>query len=79
MKIINLEYDENTDFVDKMIQTIEKEYGCPIARIPHFEKVENSNSFDLKIIFTDFKYLEGQVHIIPYDHSTSIEIQGTFY
>lgn len=71
-------FDE-TDIADEVLRNIEKEYGRSIARIPQFERVDY-NIFDIKIIFTDFKLLEGQITVLPFHNiGATIRVSGTYY
>ena len=69
------------DIADEVLRNIEMEYGKSIARIPYFEKSEyEHNCFDMKIIFTDFKLLEGQIHVLPfYEMGATVKVSGTYY
>lgn len=71
------------DIADEVLRNIEMEYGRSIARIPYFERSEKEhNCFNIKVIFTDFKLLEGQIRVVPlpfYDMGASIRISGTYY
>ncbi len=72
---------ENEDIADEVLKNIEKEYGRSIARIPYFEQSDmEHNCFDIKIIFTDFKLLEGQIQVLPfYGMGATIRVSGTYY
>ena len=73
------------DIADEVLRNIELEYGRSIARIPYFERSEmEHNCFDIKVIFTDFKLLEGQIRVIPmwdnmFDIGATIRVSGTYY
>lgn len=73
------------DIADEILRNIEQEYGRSIARIPYLQKSDvEQNCFDIKIIFTDFKLLEGQIRVIPmwdnlFDVSATIRVSGTYY
>lgn len=71
------------DIADEVLRNIEMEYGRSIARIPYFERSDmEHNCFDIKVIFTDFKLLEGQIRVVPlpfYDMGATIRISGTYY
>lgn len=69
------------DIADEVLKNIEMEYGRSIARIPFFKKSEDGhNCFDIKIIFTDLKLLEGQIQVLPfYDIGATIRVSGTYY
>ena len=73
----NLEFDE-TEIADEIFRAIEKEYGRGIARIPFFERTD-SNIFELKVIFTDFKLLEARIIVIPYYGMASVKVEGFYY
>ena len=70
---------DDLDIADEVIGHIEKEYGRSIARIPYFERSFEPNSFDIKIIFTDFKLLEGKIQVVPFHGLASIRVSGTYY
>ena len=68
------------DIADTVIRNIEKEYGRSIARIPYFERSdEEPYSFDVKIIFTDFKLLEGKIQVVPFLDMATVRVLGTYY
>jgi hypothetical protein len=69
---------EEVEFADEMIRAIEKDYGRSVARIPYFERV-GRHSFDIKIIFTDFRLLEGEIKVVPSFPLISVQIHGTYY
>lgn len=77
MKRVDLDID-HPDFADQIIRTIEDEYGRSVVRIPHFKQVD-FNSFDIKLIFSDFRLLEAKIKVVPFYDMPSIQIQGTFY
>jgi hypothetical protein len=69
------------DMADEVLKNIEMEYGRSIARIPYFERSdEEHNCFDIKIIFTDFKLLEGQIKVLPFHNiGATVRVSGTYY
>jgi hypothetical protein len=73
---------ENSDFADIMIKAIEKDYGRSIARIPYFERA-GRHTFEMKVVFTDFRLLEATISIIPDLHfqmiAGNVQIDGTYY
>lgn len=72
-------FDEQ-DIADEVIRNIEKEYGRSIARIPFFERSEDEPfCFDIKIIFTDFKLLEGKIQVIPFFDMATVKVEGIYY
>jgi hypothetical protein len=69
----------DVDIADEVIRSIESEYGRSIARIPYFERASEPNSFDIKIIFSDFKLLEGKIQVMPYLDIATVRVSGTYY
>lgn len=80
MKYVNIDL-ENSDFADEMIRHIENDYGRSIARIADFEKAKEPHTFDIKIVFTDFRLLEAKIKVLPisFFEQPSIQIIGTYY
>jgi hypothetical protein len=70
---------EEMDIADDIIRNIEKDYGRSIARIPYFERSDEPYSFDIKIIFTDFKLLEGTIKVVPCWGMASVQVNGIYY
>lgn len=70
---------EGIDIADEVISEIEKDYGRTIARIPFFERAEEPNSFDIKIIFSDFKLLEAKISVVPYFGLMTVKVEGIYY
>lgn len=74
------EIDHNEDFADEIFRKIEQDYGRGIARVPYFERSSTPHCFDIKIIFTDFKLLEGQIRVIPFfEMGATVQIEGIYY
>lgn len=68
------------DIADEVIRSIEKEYGRSIARIPFFERSSfEPYTFDIKIVFSDFRLLEGKIEVIPLSGMASVRVSGTYY
>jgi hypothetical protein len=80
MKDIHIDL-ENQDLAEEMMKHIEKDYGRSIARIAYFKKAREPYTFDIKIIFTDFRLLEAKIQVTPYDYFElpSIQIQGIYH
>ena len=78
-KTMIFDFDDDLDIADEVIRNIEREYGRTIARIPYFEE-NRPYQYDFKIIFSDFKLLEGkmQISINHYDMPT-VRVSGTYY
>jgi hypothetical protein len=76
--MMNLDF-ENDEIADELIRAIEKDYGRGIARIPYFERVDFC-TFEIKIIFTDFKLLEGIVQVVPFHgFGATVKVDGIYY
>jgi hypothetical protein len=73
-----LDFDEE-DIADHIIGAIEKDYGRMIARIPYFERT-GETTFELKVIFSDFKLLEAEIQVVPYyiDGLSTIKVEGIY-
>jgi hypothetical protein len=80
MKDIHIDL-ENQDLAEEMMRHIEKDYGRSIARIAFFKKAIEPYTFDIKIIFTDFRLLEAKIKVVPYSYFEvpAIEIHGIYY
>jgi hypothetical protein len=78
MKHIDIDL-ENQDFADEFIRHIENDYGRSVARIADFKRT-GLNTFDLKIIFSDFRLLEAEMRVVPqmFDFPC-IQIHGIYY
>lgn len=76
---LNFDLD-GIDLADQVIASIEKDYGRTIARIPYFERT-GKYSFDLKVVFSDFRLLEATILIVPYyiDGLSTIKVEGTYF
>jgi hypothetical protein len=73
------EFDDEIEIADEMIRAIEKDYGRMIARIPFFERTGRC-SFDMKVIFTDFRLLEATIVVSPFfDELAQIQVHGIYY
>jgi hypothetical protein len=70
---------EDTDLADQILEAIEKDYGRGIARIPFFERT-GAHTFELKVIFADFKLLEATIMVVPYyiDGLSTIRVEGIY-
>lgn len=80
MKFIDIDL-ENGDFADEMIRHIENDYGRSIARIADFERAKEPHTFNIKIIFTDFRLLDAKIQVMQFScfDQPSIQIVGTYY
>ena len=70
---------EQKEIVDELIKGIEAEYGKSVVRIAYLEATDNPYIFDIKVIFTDFRLLDGQIVIQPIDDIVTVRIQGIYY
>jgi hypothetical protein len=75
---MNLDFYD-LDIADELIRAIEKDYGRGIARIPHFERADEPHTFDVKIVFTDFRLFEGTIQVIPFFDMASVKVEGIYY
>jgi hypothetical protein len=71
---------EGIDLADQVISSIEKNYGRTIARIPFFERT-GQYTFDLKVIFADFRLLEATIMIVPHyvEGFSTIRVEGEYF
>jgi hypothetical protein len=70
---------DDTEIADEIIRAIEKDYGRGIARIPMFERTDFC-TFDIKVIFTDFKLLEATIQVIPFfDDMATVRVEGIYF
>jgi hypothetical protein len=70
---------DDIDIADEIIRGIEKDYGRGIARIPFFERTGRF-TFDIKVVFTDFRLLEATIVVSPcLDDVASIQVHGIYY
>ncbi len=78
MTYIDIDFEDD-ELADKIMRSIEKDYGRSIQRIPFFERGIEPNTFDIKVIFTDFRLLEAKIIVVPYFNYPSIQVHGTYY
>ena len=69
---------EELDMADELLRQIENDYGRGIARIPYFERADETYTFDIKIIFTDFRLMEGKIIIIPFYDMAKVMVEGIY-
>ena len=69
---------EELDMADELLRQIENDYGRGIARIPYFERADEPYTFDIKIIFTDFRLMEGKIIIIPFFDMAKVMVEGIY-
>lgn len=71
---------ENDDFIDVLVNALEKDYGRSIYRFAKAKQI-GKYSWQMSIIFTDFCLLEGEMHIVtPYPGAEpQVEIHGVYY
>jgi hypothetical protein len=75
-----MEFDhEHKEIIEELIKGIEAEYGKSVVRIAYLEPTEEPLIFDIKAIFTDFRLLDGQIVIQPFEDFVTIRIQGIYY
>jgi hypothetical protein len=68
------------DIADEVLRKIENDYGRSIARIPFFERaIEEPNTFDIKVVFSDFRLLEAKIRVIPLFDLATIQVDGIYY
>jgi hypothetical protein len=74
-----LDFDDEEDIADHIIGAIEKDYGRTIARIPYFERTSH-NTFEIKVVFADFRLLEAEIIVSPYyvDGLSTIRVEGIY-
>lgn len=71
---------DDTEIADEVVRAIEKDYGRGIARIPFFERADEPFSFDIKVIFTDFKLLEAKIMVVPFANiGATVKVEGIYY
>jgi hypothetical protein len=70
---------EELDISDDIIRAIENDYGRGIARIPYFERANEPYTFNIKIIFSDFRLMEGKVIVVPYYDMAQVMVEGIYY
>lgn len=69
---------DDEDIADEVLRAIEKDYGRSIARIPYFERV-GFCTFEIKVVFTDFKILEAKIKIVPFmDDMATVRVEGIY-
>jgi len=75
---MNLDFDD-VEIADEIIRAIERDYGRGIARIPMFERIDHC-TFEIKVIFADFKLLEAEIQVIPFfDGMATVKVEGIYY
>jgi hypothetical protein len=80
MREIEIDF-EDAEFVDVMIAELEKEYGRSVARIAKLERT-SYYSFDISVIFSDFRLLEAEVNVSslsPFPFEPIVTIRGMYY
>lgn len=70
---------EELEISDELLRAIENDYGRGIARIPYFERADEPYTFDIKIVFTDFRLMEGKIMVIPYFDMAKVMVEGIYY
>ncbi len=79
MNYIDFDFEQD-DVAEEIMRSIEKDYGRSIQRIPFFERGAEPNTFDIKVIFTDFRLLEAKIIVVPYlDYYPQIQVHGTYF
>ena len=80
MTFLDFDHDDGTELADQVIRAIEKEYGRGIARIPVFERT-SWNTFDIKVIFADFRLLEASIIVSSHfmDGYSTIRVEGIYH
>ena len=76
---MNLDFTDfdDTEIADEVFRAIEKDYGRGIARVPYFERTDFC-TFDIKIVFTDFKLLEAKIFVIPFHGMATVRVEGIY-
>jgi hypothetical protein len=77
MREIEIDFDD-TDFLDVMINELEKEYGRSVARIAKLKAI-SLYSFEVIVVFSDFRLLEAEVIVQDYGFMPSVHIRGNYY
>jgi hypothetical protein len=80
MREIEIDFDE-MEFFDVMINELEKEYGRSVARLAKIERT-SSYSFDISVIFSDFRLLEAEVNVTNnslYSLEPVVTIRGEYH
>jgi hypothetical protein len=77
---MKMDFDyEQKEVVDELIKSIEAEYGKSVVRIAYLEATDDPYIFDIKVIFTDFRLLDGHIVIRPMGDIVTVRIVGTYY
>lgn len=80
---MNINHDEELagmDLADDVLAAIERDYGRTIYRIPKFKPhPREKHCFNISVIFTDFRLLEGKIRVRNLDGMTTIEVHGIYY
>ena len=77
MREIEIDFD-NEEFFDVLIDELEKEYGRSVARIAKIERLD-SYSFQITVIFSDFRLLEADVSVTNFLYEPVVQIRGEYY
>jgi hypothetical protein len=77
MREIEIDFD-NTDFFDVMMNELEKEYGRSVARLAKIQRT-STYSFDISVIFSDFRLLEAEVNVTNFSYEPIVEIRGEYF
>lgn len=80
MREVELDFDDE-GFFEVMIAEIEKEYGRSVARIAKLKRTSYF-SFDISVIFSDFRLLEAEVNVssdAPFPFEPVVTIKGEYH
>jgi hypothetical protein len=76
--ISNYEESERGDLAHQLIVEIQKHYGKQVERTVKFEPTSDRYTFDVLLVFTDYRILEGQIRIEPRIEGLNIRIDGVY-
>jgi hypothetical protein len=67
---------ESMDLADEVLDRIEKSYGRSIQRIAKFNPGTVRSSFNITVVFSDFRLFEGQILIREESGEVVIFVEG---
>jgi len=73
-----VDYDE-MDLADEVFAAIEKDYGRTIQRVAKFGRSRQRNSFDMTVVFSDFRILDCTIKLVEEYGEVIILVDGIYH
>lgn len=74
---MKISLEEAKEITDDILNAIECEYQCPIARLAYFKLGEKPGSFQMGIIFVDYRILDADITFIEKYGYRQVLISGS--